>query len=274
MVDTIQSDVGSASQAQNQSTTVVPETTPAVNTTAPAQTPGETVKSQAPAKEEKMLPQSEVNEIVGKAKREASEKAKRDAFLELQKATAASPVAPPMQQYGVPMGQQGANAPQLTQEQIIAIADQRAQINAQQQARNFIDGQIANEFMAKINLAKQKIPDFDKNVYDKLGLGKVPIPLINVFNTVDNPGEVLKEMADNPSKFSDVMNAYVWNPENPELARTVILQISDSIKQNEAAKATPQAPEPLSQVKPSTTGTDNGSPASVKDFRKASYLRG
>jgi hypothetical protein len=266
MVDTIQSDVGSANQVQNQSTTVAPETTP-------AQTTAETVKSQVPAKEEKLLPQSEVNEIVGKAKREAAEKAKRDAFLELQKATAAnSPNIAP--QVGIPINGQAANAPQLTQEQIIAIADQRAQIQAQQQARNFIDGQIASEFMAKINLAKQKIPDFDKNVYDKLGLGKVPIPLINVFNTVDNPGEVLKEMADNPSKFSDVMNAYVWNPENPELARTVILRISESIKQNEAAKATPQAPEPLSQVKPSTTGTDNGSLASVKDFRKASWLRG
>ncbi len=57
--------------------------------------------------------------------------------------------------------------------------------------------------------------------------------------------------------------------ESPNMAQSDIAKLSHSIKANESAAAQAQqsAAAPLSQVKPSTTGADNGS-MSVKDYKR------
>jgi len=85
-------------------------------------------------------------------------------------------------------------------------------------------------------------------------------------NDMENTGDIMKEVLDNPHKLSQILSDI---QDQPYLAQKNLQKLSASIKQNMAAKAEEaQARDPYSQLKPSpTAGMDNGS-MSVSDFRK------
>jgi hypothetical protein len=89
---------------------------------------------------------------------------------------------------------------------------------------------------------------------------------IEMANAVENTGDIMKEVVDNPAKLDQLLNLSV---SQPYAARKAMASLSQSIKQNEDAKAQDaQVRDPMSQIKPSlTAGIDSGS-MSVKDFRK------
>jgi hypothetical protein len=78
------------------------------------------------------------------------------------------------------------------------------------------------------------------------------------------------ELGRNPGKVASLTTlAYI----NPQLAKLEMKKLADSIKTNEQASEAPNVNEPLSQVKPSTVGKDNGS-NTVSDLRRKSWARG
>ncbi len=207
--------------------------------------------------QEKMLRQSEVNEITGHVRKEAYEKGKRDAANEYQKTVSA-----PSVNANVTQSIGGVN--QLPDEQIRRLINEEAQKMSQMAVAQ----KIAQDFTQKLVTAKDKYEDFEQQV-SELDLASMP-HIVDWANSLDNTADVIYHLAKYPEKLASV--TYLAK-ENPRKAAKLLHSLSDSIKQNETAKNQPSVAEPLSQVRPSTTGTDNGS-MSVSDYRKQSWLRG
>ena len=202
--------------------------------------------SQVQDVQEKMLKQSEVNELIGKAKHAAYEKGKREA----QGDTAN------MQSHnGASMG----GMPQLTEEQVRQMISDEAQRQTQVAAAH----NMLNNFAQQMGTGKGKYSDFDETVAN-LGDLKNISHVVHMATETGIAGDVMYELGRNPGKVASLTTlAYI----NPQLATHEMKKLADSIKTNEQAQDTPSIKEPLSQVKPSTVGKDNGS-SSMKDLRR------
>ncbi len=234
--------------------------------------------------EEKLIPQSQVNKIVGDAKasarRTAYEDGKRDALAELQinQSQMQPPVQqPPMQQapQAAPQGQPapGMQVPMgnmnqgMSSDEIQRRIDEGVQRHVEQQRQHADWQQTVNSFMQKASSGPQKYDDFDQ-VVAPLQLDK-NTHLVTLTNLVDNTADVLHDLGKNPEKVA-ILNEL--SRTNPQLAIKKMQDLSNSIKTNQAATQQQSPNEPLSQLKPSTVTTDNGS-RTVSDLRRSANLR-
>jgi hypothetical protein len=149
------------------------------------------------------------------------------------------------------------------------LIDQRLFQRDQQNAIQHFSMQLEQ----KVLQGHQKYSDYDQVLRDVNlpELAKSNPAFIYILGATDNTHDVLKDLHSNPQKLATLLQLSA-NPATQSLAHNQILALSNSIKQNEAAANEKPANEPLSQVKPSTTGTDNGS-MSVRDYKKADWLR-
>lgn len=206
--------------------------------------------SQVQEANERLLSQSEVNDLVGKAKHAYYEKGKRDALEESTRAQ-----QPPPQNGGGSMG----GMPQLTEEQVRQMIADEAQRQNQVAAAH---GMLTN-FANQMGTGKGKYSDFDETVANLGDLRNIS-HVVQLATETGIAGDVMYELGRNPGKVASLTTlAYI----NPQLAKAEMKKLADSIKTNEQAKDVPSVDEPLSQVKPSTVGTDSGS-KTVRDLRK------
>jgi hypothetical protein len=231
---------------------------------------------------EKLLRQSEVDKLIGREKKKAYERGKMDGLAQLQPAQAEAAQSAPVAQAPVPQ-QAPTYAPQqqnsmggmqqFNPDQIQQMIDERLakqQQEYQQRLNDDHNNRIANEFVTKLQAGKAKYPDFDKKVEPLLNsIGNIP-EIAYLSNAVDNTADVIYELAENPTKIANILSLA---QRTPHLAHAEMIKLSNSIKSNESASQTPSVNEPLSQLKPSTVGGDNGS-LSVKDFKKMPWLKG
>jgi len=193
--------------------------------------------------QEKMLKQSEVNELVGRLKQEAYAKGLRDAQGQ------SSPA--PQQSMG--------GMPQITEDQVRQMIADEAQKQSQMAAAH----NTLNSFVQQMSSGKGKYSDFDETVATLGDMKNLP-HIVEMAADTGIAGDVMYELGKNPGKVASLMTlAYI----NPHLAKSEMKKLSDSIKQNQTAQETPQAKEPLSQIKSSTVGMDNGMPT-VRDLKK------
>jgi hypothetical protein len=200
---------------------------------------------------EKLLPQSQVNDLVGHAKKDAFERGKQAAMAELQSQKTAQPAA------SQPMLQQsmGGMAPVNPDDIRRMIAEEGAKQAQMQMAQK-----VAHEFTQKITAAKSRYPDMDQALAD-LDLVNNP-HLVHLTNSVDNTADVLHDLWSNPEKIA-MLNSL---GSNPNLQIRKIQSLSGSIKANQQAANAPTVNEPLSHLKPSPIGLDSGS-MTVEDWR-------
>jgi len=201
--------------------------------------------------QEKLLKQSEVNEIVGFVRKEAAERARREALAELQKTQTVN-------------NDRDLNSVDLNDDRIRKIISEENERAANQAVAN----KIAMEFTQKMISAKNKYPDFEE-VVTQLDLPNVP-EIVHWTNSLDNTADVMYDIAKNPSKFANVL---MLAQRAPHLAQAELQRLSSSIKKNQEAQAQAQPKEPLSQINPSSAGMDNGK-MSLSDLKKAPWLRG
>lgn len=211
------------------------------------------VEQQAPAIEEKMLPQSQVNKLIAREKRETELKVKSAYEQRMAELAAQS------------QQQQTSSGQPLTMEQVDARIRQEAQLRAAQQNA----AQIADAFEAKIKEAIRLDPDFADD-YDALNIANHP-ELIMLTNQLENTADVLKELSQNPGKFSSVIN--LIEKGNRVLANRDLASLSKSITANKAALAQKKASAPLGQLKSSPTQKGDDS-YSVSSFRANPKYRG
>lgn len=208
------------------------------------------------APQEKVLKQSEVDALVTRLKHEAYEKGKRDADALRQ-----APPAQPAQ----PAGQSMGGMPQLTEEQVRQMIADEAHKQTQMQAAH----SMLSNFADQMGTGKGKYSDFDETVAKLGNLQNIP-HVVKLATETGIAGDVMYELGRNPAKVASLTTlAYI----NPQLAEDEMRKLANSIRTNEQASQVPEIAEPLSQVKPSTVGKDNGS-YSVRDLRRKSWAKG
>jgi hypothetical protein len=210
---------------------------------------------------EKVLKQSEVNELLVRLKQEAYEKGKRDAAMTATQMQMQSEGQPPQTQQ-----QQMGGMPQVTEDQIRQmIADE-----AQKQTHMARVQSTLDNFGQQMTAGKGNYSDFDETVANLGNLQAIP-QVVQLATDTGIAGDVMYELGRNPGKVASLTTlAYI----NPHLAQVEMKKLADSIKTNQQASKSPTANEPLSQVKPSTTvGTDNGV-HTVRDLRRRASYKG
>lgn len=223
-----------------------------------------------PKKKEKMLSVERVNEIVKKEKLIAAEKARQEVVAEYAKKMEAEELQEQESQ-----GQNMRELPSIGGMQSFDPSDIKAQI-MQQLAEEAQEERYKNEvlelvqtFSSKMDAGKDLYPDFDDVTAD---FNPASFPqLVVLAGKMDNAADVMYELAKNPQKLA---NIDYFAQRDPKLAKSMLSKLSDSIAQNqEAANKARNTSAPLSRIKSSTVGADNGAMA-IRDYKKASWLRG
>jgi hypothetical protein len=201
--------------------------------------------------QERLFKQSELNDIVGRAKHEAVESFKRQ------------------QQQHAPV-QQSQNSRTLSEDDVKRLTGeelsrQREQWTKEAQERNDADiaQRIVNSYKEKIAPGKDKYQDFDA-VTNNVDMRYYPNVVQLLAEYVDNSHDVLYDLAKHRTKLSQLEQLSNHNPQD---AIYEIKRLSDSIKANESTSQMKHAKNPLSQQRPSNTGTDSGTTLSMRDLK-------
>lgn len=229
---------------------------------------------------EKMLPQSKVDELVKTNKLAAYEQGKKEALAEAQKLRESNSYQASQNHNVSSMGGMAQISEQKIQELIDKVADAKVDAKFQQrdtEAENRYQQEqlnnTINDFAKKVGEGAKKYPDFEAKVKE-LDLVKViegQPTFLALANSVDNPADVLYDLAENPQKLANILS-FAGNPGTQHLAARQIKSLSDSIKANQSASNYKQPNEPLSQLKTSPLGTDNGR-MSVAEFKNMPWLK-
>jgi len=119
------------------------------------------------------------------------------------------------------------------------------------------------EFFNKVNTGREKYSDFD-NVTGDIELARFPNTVQLLAQYVDNADAVLYDLGKDRIKLA---NLEALAERSPKDAIVQAQRLGKSLKENEQAVSTKLPREPLNQLRPSNTGTDNGV-MSVSDYRK------
>lgn len=211
--------------------------------------------------EERTLKQSEVNDLVRRAKSDAVESYKRKAETQ-----------PSYETYGE--GRPALANPNLSQtmsdDRVRQVAAEEAQRHienvrkeAYEKSQNESAQRTVQNFYNKVLTAREKYQDFDKVTSD-IDLQRFPNVVQLLGDHIENAGDVLYDLGKNRMKMASLEQLAQMSPRD---AIAEAKRYSDSIRENEAAGKVRLPNEPLSQLRPSNTGTDNGA-MSVGDYRK------
>jgi hypothetical protein len=229
------------------------------NTSAPVAITSAPIETSTPSisTEEKVFKQQEVNEIVGRAKHDAVERYKRSADVNAQKPQTSQPLH---QQHLEHITSED-SIRRMAAEEAQRLRDTWVQ-EAQRTAHEQEAQRITNDFLTKLEAGKGKYEDYDQVLGD-FEFGAIP-HVIQLATLVDNTADVMYDLAKNPTKIGSLQQLLQISP---KLAYSEMQRLSKSLKDNENVGNMRQANPPLSQMKPSNTGTDNGR-MSVSDYRK------
>jgi hypothetical protein len=206
----------------------------------------------------------QVADVVKREKQKAYEKGRLAAMQELQAQQDQSQGQQAQAPSSLGGMQQMSNAD--IERMIQDKATQATQEHIQQQLAELKQKQMVDGFVQKMQVAEQQYPGLEQEL-NQLNYNDPRIhSFIGMVNDMENTGEIMKEVLDNPHKLSQILSD-IQN--QPYLAMKNLQKLSGSIKQNQAAKVEEtQARDPYSQLKPSpNAGMDNGD-MSVSDFRK------
>jgi len=119
-------------------------------------------------------------------------------------------------------------------------------------------------FWNKVLTGREKYQDFDK-VIGNVNLSQYPGVVQLLSDVVDNSGDMLYHLAGEEAKMAELQRL-AEDPRFQHIAISQAQRLSQSLKDNEAAGKVKHPNEPLSQLRPSNTGTDSGA-MSVRDYR-------
>jgi hypothetical protein len=209
----------------------------------------------AQANSERLFKQSELNEIVGRAKHEAVESFKRQNTPQQS--------APNYQQ---PMTSQRAlsedDVKRLTTEE---LGRQREEWERQTLEKKHADEaqRIVGAYKDKIAAGRDKYQDFEA-VTSNVDMRYYPNVVQLLAEHVDNSADILYDLAKNRTKLG---NLEFMCGHNPQDAIYEVKRLAESIKANESSSQIRSSNAPLSQQRPSNTGTDSGA-LSMTDLKR------
>ena len=229
-----------------------------VATPANVQSENVSAESSKPATAEKMFTQSQLQAIAAKESRKAAESAEARVRAEYESRQ------PQQQQQAQPQNIGGIQ--QQSPEDIQRMIRQEAfNMSREHQA-----AQIEQNWKSAMEAEKEADPEF-ADLYDAIGIEAQP-GLIIAMAGMDNKAQVVKDLAKNPSKYANILT--LANGGSPRLAQMELNKLSASIKTNVEAMKKPKVDAPLSHVKASNIGGDDGKDMSVSDYMNQDWLRG
>lgn len=210
-----------------------------------------------------------VKKIVEREKQKAFERGKKEALqmdLEQQQIPAEQNQSIQSQQPQNNVGLGGMKP--ISEADIERMIAEKAPLALQSHVQKLQQDQMVNTFVSKMQLAEQQYPGLEGEL-NQLNYNDPRMhAFIQIANQLENTGDIMKEVVDNPSKMENLLNM-AYN--QPYQAQKAIKSLSDSIKTNQTAKAEEtKARDPMSQIKSSTTaGTvESQHDMSVEDIRR------
>jgi hypothetical protein len=213
------------------------------------------------AEPEKMLPQSQVNEIVGREKRAAEKRAVENYKRQLAMQEAQS-ITQSESSYSRPISEDdvkryAGDEIKRHYEDLQRQAHERATVEAA--------NRVVAKFREKILTGIDKYQDFEQ-VTDSVKMQHYPNVVHMLAEQVDNTADVLYYLSKNRSKLYQ-LEKISEDPDRMPDAIYELKRLSDSIKANEQSAQIKDSKAPLSQQRPSTTGTDSGG-LSMSDLKR------
>lgn len=241
-----------------------------ITTSSPGSNQADVSRAQiAPAQtaEERLFKQSEVNDIVKRAKYGAVEDFKRNLnerpdYLQQKYPDLANQQNQPTNTQHNQIPQSEDNIRRLAAEEAQRLRDQWVQ-EARNQAEVDNAKRIVENFWNKVAPGKEKYSDFEK-VTGSIPYARFPNVVQLLASHIDNSHDVLYALGNDMMKLVQLEQTA---REFPEAAIVQAQRLSQSLKDNEAASQVRVPNEPLSQMRPSNTGTDNGV-MGVRDYRR------
>lgn len=218
----------------------------------------------APA--EKLVPQSEVNDIVHKRTAAAIEKTRRETTEEVKRQYESQLTQSKSSSMGG-MTQPGSEEIQrMIEESTQKTLSKVIEENRQQYLHDEYKKDVDN-FLSKIDASKDRYPDL-KDKIAELGLPTVA-SVVSIVNSFDNTADIMNDLAENPLKLIQIQALY---KANPTLALKEMNKMSESIKKNQNALSMDSVDKPLRRITPSNSGMDNGS-STISNLRKNKWLK-
>lgn len=231
--------------------------------------PDEQAPESAPDGNDDALSRDVVSKIVERERKKAYDKGQKDALMQsqdqeqqqVQQQDQSNPQEPAMQQQGQ---QTLGGMQQLSAADIDKMIAERAPQLLQDHVQQLKNEHTINSFVGKMQAAEQKYPGLEAKL-NELDYSSMA-PLVGLANDMENTGDIMQELVENPMKLANMMALAQMQP---GMAKRQMSELSNSIKTNqEAAAQDKQARDPMAQLKPSSSaGMDNGA-MSVSDFRK------
>jgi len=215
----------------------------------------------SPPVTEKMIPQSQVNRIVGERAREAAERATRDAEARYQ--------SQPQSMGGMPQMSEHQIKELISQEsekKSRELYDQQVRIAQQHQAN-----QAVQDFTSKMNNARSRLSNFDE-VFKDVDFGKYADVVGLAIQFGEHTPDIMHDLFSHPNKLS---NMIALAGRDPNMALRAMREMQNSISQNSQASNYKSPSEPLRRISPSNAGVDSGdmNKMSVSQLRKSSAFR-
>lgn len=220
----------------------------------------------APVSEERTFRQSEVNDIVKRAKHGAVEDFKRMSterpdYVQQKYGETAHAQTNQNQLAGNNNAPSEEGYRRIAAEEAQRLRDQWVK-DAQTKSEAEYAQRTVQQFFNKVSSGREKYQDFDKVTGD-IELARFPNVVQLLADHVDNSQDVFYELGKDRIKMSNLEQLALMSPKD---AIVQAGRISQSIKDNESAAKMRTPNQPLDQLRPSNTGTDNGA-MSVKDYR-------
>lgn len=225
--------------------------------------PEEPVSSDGVA--EDALDKATVSKIVARERAKAYEKGKQEARMTMeqeqqQQSAPQAPQAAP-QTFG---GMQ--QAPQMNPDDIQRMIAEHVPQYLQQQAAEYQQKQFADGFISKMQAAEKQFPGLEQKLNDIDFNSPSTLKLVQMANNMDNTGEIMNELIENPEKMGVLLNLI---NEQPKLAQQRLASLSSSISTNRKAQDEEQSAEqPIGQLKSSVNAGVDDHNLSVKDLKK------
>jgi hypothetical protein len=212
---------------------------------------------------EKTLLQSEVNAIVGRAKADAADKARRQAEVEFQQKLQELEAQKAMQE------QRGEDTTDVNVDLVYQQVQERMQQEMQQKQLEDHMRQVADSYESKMATGKESYEDFD-DVVKEFNPADFP-QIVYLVHGIDNAADIVYELSKNPQKLATI--DYL-SQRSPDTARRELQKMGQSIATNRQALAEEvQTSSPLDRIQP-TNRTGNNGQLSVSDLRNQPWLRG
>ena len=211
---------------------------------------GEAIDTDSVA-DEVMLPQSKVNEIVGRTRKQSFEKGRRDMAQEIesQKIDTQQPLAqPPIQQSNAPNIDVDAIKSEI-RDSLYAEAKAEHQKEAQEKHALAMN-EVARNYFSKMDSGSKKYDDFD-DIMKGFDPSKFK-ELVFLTAQMDDTADIMRELVSNPEKLAVISSLA---ERDGDFAKKHLEQLSASISANKKALSDNRTVnQPLSQLNPSSSG--------------------